>query len=106
MKTYNLFTNNPDFRNMTDCAFDLTPFEEQGGYTYPDLLVELGDLLSVKVFDRGFKETITMRVDKLPFRDGRYESEIRDKPHVSSQVKFGHPGQRVHRAVFPAVSLY
>ena len=102
MKTYNLFTNNPDFRNMTDCAFDLTPFKEQGGLSS----VGVGDLLSVKVFDRGFKETITMRVDKLPFRDGRYESEIRDKPHVSSQVKFGHPGQRVHRAVFPAVSLY
>jgi hypothetical protein len=100
MKTYSLRTNNPNFRNMTDCAFDYNTFKEQGG------LPLVSDLLSVKVFDRGFKETITLRVDSKPFYDKRSESEIRDNPYVSSQVEFGHPGQRVHRVVFRAVSLY
>jgi len=102
MKTYKLRTNNENFSNVTNAAFDYTTFKNQGG------LPSIGDLLSVSVYakGRGFLETVTFQVNEKPIYDTRDEVVIRDSPIISGQVEHGNAGYRIHRVILKNISLY
>tara|TARA_R100001377_G_C3189995_1_gene110159 strand:+ start:425 stop:736 length:312 start_codon:yes stop_codon:yes gene_type:complete len=103
MVTYAINTNNINFGYDGTCALDYGTFKKQH-----NSLPGVGDLLSVKQFEKGvgYIDTTTWQVNSKPIYDNREESAIRKAPHISDQVHHGHAGHRIHRVVFTDITLY